>query len=312
MLEKINIFGLDITTYGICLAIGFIIATQLLPRELKRRNLNTSAADWIILVGMIGGIVGSKIAHIIEYRDEIFQAGVLYNFFHWSEPNDFGKVPKFWSRMFSGGGLTYYGGLILAIVFGIFVYRYYKVKVIEGFDAAMPSIAMGYVWGRLGCFFSGDGCYGISVTEDTWLFPLLVWEYPDASASPSGGLVYNTPIMEAIVSLILFFVLMRIRHINWKMGFITAFFLVVHGLSRLMVEFLRHNPAEISFVGFLGLEKPIPQYVNLTPNASQNHEMLLTYHWWGLTMSQLISLLLIIWGVAWIIKKKLWQTENPQ
>jgi len=311
MLDKINIFGLEITTYGICLAIGFIIATQLLPRELKRRKLNVSASDWMVLAGMIGGIVGGKIAHIIEYREEIFKAGFFHNLFHWDAPNEWGVSAFLWRRVFDGGGLTYYGGFILAVILAIFVFRHYKISIIEGIDANMPALAMGYVWGRLGCFFSGDGCYGIAA-KDSLLFPPLVWDYPQSVASPSGGLVYNTPIMEAIVSLLLFLVLMKIRHFNWKTGFLTAFFLLIHGLTRFLVELIRHNPAEISFIGFFGLEAPTPQFINLTSNAAQNYDALSTYYWWGLTMSQLISLVLIVWGVAWIIKNKMWQFKQSE
>ena len=63
--------------------------------------------------------------------------------------------------MFSAGGLTYYGGLILAAI-AICTYGAKKnIKVIHLIDAAAPALILAYAVGRIGCQVAGDGDWGI-------------------------------------------------------------------------------------------------------------------------------------------------------
>ncbi len=95
----------------------------------------------IIILGLIFGILGAKLFDAMENLDELF-----------SDPI---------GTLFSGGGLTFYGGLILAAI-AICWYAYKKgIKLIHLVDAAAPALMIAYAVGRIGCQVAGDGDWGI-------------------------------------------------------------------------------------------------------------------------------------------------------
>lgn len=114
----------------------------------------------ITIIAAISGILGSRLFSIFE------------NF------GDFLDDPI--GQLFSGSGLTIYGGLILAF---IVVYLYVKKKnipPIHVMDAVAPALIIGYAVGRLGCQFAGDGDWGIvnEIPKPSWfIFPDWAWAY---------------------------------------------------------------------------------------------------------------------------------------
>lgn len=95
----------------------------------------------IIVIGLIFGIIGAKLFDSFENWD------------------DFVQHP--WQRLFSAGGLTYYGGLILAAT-AICIYGIKKnIRLVHLIDAATPALLLAYAVGRIGCQVSGDGDWGV-------------------------------------------------------------------------------------------------------------------------------------------------------
>ncbi|MFZ1784703.1 MAG: prolipoprotein diacylglyceryl transferase family protein [Ferruginibacter sp.] len=113
-------------------------------KEPERRNVRIWPHDRvgdIIILGLIFGIIGAKIFDNLE---------------NWS---DFVKDPI--GRLFSMGGLTFYGGLIVAAI-AICWYAYKKgIKIIHLVDAAGLALLLAYAVGRIGCQVSGDGDWGV-------------------------------------------------------------------------------------------------------------------------------------------------------
>lgn len=96
--------------------------------------------DFVVLA-MVFGILGAKIFDNLE------------------NPAEFLADPI--GRLFSTGGLTFYGGLIVAAV-AICVYAAKKgIEVKHLMDAAAPGLMLAYAVGRIGCQVSGDGDWGI-------------------------------------------------------------------------------------------------------------------------------------------------------
>lgn len=96
----------------------------------------------ITIIAAIAGILGAKIFHHLEnwgdfVRDPI---GELSNFF---------------------GGLTFYGGLIVATIAVLLYIRKFNIKPIHLFDATAPALIIAYGVGRIGCLVSGDGDWGV-------------------------------------------------------------------------------------------------------------------------------------------------------
>lgn len=95
----------------------------------------------IVVISLIFGIIGAKL---------------FDNFENW---DDFVKHPM--ERILSPGGLTFYGGLIMAAV-ALGVYAYKKnIRILHLADAIAPAMLIAYAVGRIGCQVAGDGDWGI-------------------------------------------------------------------------------------------------------------------------------------------------------
>ena len=95
----------------------------------------------IVIISLVFGILGAKIFDNLENWDDFIQHPV--------------------ERLFSAGGLTFYGGLITAAI-AIGVYAKKKgVKLAHLIDAIAPAMLLAYAVGRIGCQLSGDGDWGI-------------------------------------------------------------------------------------------------------------------------------------------------------
>ncbi|MCB1157204.1 MAG: prolipoprotein diacylglyceryl transferase [Leptospiraceae bacterium] len=305
MIDKIpipNPFGWGgISTFSILLLIAFFTGSYLLPREYKRRGLKPEVADMVVFLGVLGTLVGAKVFFIFEIWDQIFVRIPGYSLFypltHWDGlPNQ----PGLWSSLFSGGGLVFYGGFIVGALFILLYFKKHSLPLAPYFDGMAPTMAIGYAIGRLGCFVSGDGCYGHYTDAN---IPILVFTFQ--GAHPSYVPVWNTPIMESFLSFLFFFYFQfYARYQNFKSYSLFFQYLFLHGTARLCIEFLRVNKAVIPF-------RNPPEMVNIPP-SSQNEEFLKSYYWHGFSQSQYISLLLMLVSVFFILQLKLWKKEEAQ
>lgn len=113
-------------------------------KEPEQRNVRIWPHDRvgdIIILGLIFGILGAKLFDAMENLDELIADPI--------------------GTIFSGGGLAFYGGLILATV-AICWFAYRKgIKLVHLTDAAAPALMIAYAVGRIGCQVSGDGDWGI-------------------------------------------------------------------------------------------------------------------------------------------------------
>ena len=106
-------------------------------------------------------------------------------------------------------------------------------------DLAAPAAAVGYGVGRIGCLLAGDGDYGINTT--------LPWGVHMAKnalvpPNPPNALVQPTPIYELLFSLVLFWLLWQLGKKPRPVGWLTGLYLVLAGIGRFLVEFVRINP----------------------------------------------------------------------
>lgn len=201
-------------------------------------------AGTLLIIAAVTGILGSRILSILENFDSFLEDPL--------------------GQLFSGSGLTIYGGLILA---GVCIAWYTKkigYSVAHMADAVAPSLLVGYGVGRLGCHFSGDGDWGIENTSakpDWFIFPDWAWSYdyprnvadfyqqgeriPDCIGNFCTHLnppVYPTPIYEALISFILLAFVWSIRKKIKTPGKLFFIYLLVSGISRYFIEQIRVNP----------------------------------------------------------------------
>lgn len=210
-------FGpVGIHSYGLLLAIGLLLGRFVGAREYARRGYDPDFASVEMVIGAVGGVVGARLFDVLEH------------------PDSYGD-PSSW---ISGAGLTFYGGLLVGIPLVFLAARSFKVPPQVVSDVSSFALALGYGFGRLGCFFSGDGCYGMTCRVDV--------PAPICMAFPNGYVptdvpVWNTPLLETTMSWLLFAWMWRDRAKMKPLEPFARFFLV-HGLARFLVEFARLNP----------------------------------------------------------------------
>ena len=246
MIPKLFQIGpVSVYSYGLMLGISFKVASYLLSREFKRKKLEENAAVNITFIALIGGLAGSKLLYMIEEWGSI-------------STMPFSKIFST-DVLLSPQGLTWYGGFILA-TFLIYLYvRRKKIPFLKVCDATSPALALCYGIARIGCHLSGDGDYGIPVSEfASWvpwgtnyskgILPPSVAFRGTSIAQKFGGVVpdntlcHPTPVYELIAGIIIFLVLWRYRKIFKLDGHLFFLYLILAGLSRLLVEFIRINP----------------------------------------------------------------------
>jgi phosphatidylglycerol:prolipoprotein diacylglycerol transferase len=105
-------------------------------------------------------------------------------------------------------------------------------------DLAAPAVSVGYGVGRIGCLVSGDGDYGVPTHLPCGM------SFPNGLV-PTTQRVHPTPIYELLGALLIAAYLWR-RGANsggtLPLGQLTGEYLVLSGVARFLVEFIRINP----------------------------------------------------------------------
>ncbi len=234
--ELFNIGPFTVYSYGLMLGVGFIVASTVLGREMKRKGMDLSMGNTITLLAIVFGVIGSKLLYVVE---------------NWST---FTEMP---SILFSPGGLTWYGGFILATAAIWFYARSKKVPFLDICDAAAPALMIGYGIARIGCHLAGDGDYGMPTglpwgtvySNGTFPpslafrgFPEIVAQYGVNGVVPNDIPVHPAPLYESLLGLAGFWALLRLAKKARPSGSLFMVYLILAGAFRFSVEFIRLNP----------------------------------------------------------------------
>lgn len=130
-----------IHTYGLMLAIAFLVGIWWVSREGKKQNLEPDKVMDLGLWVLVAAVVGSRIAYVLPHWNE-FQARP------WT-------VIAVWE-----GGLTFYGGVLLAVPVGFFYMWRNHLPIWRTADLVAPAFAIGIFFGRIGCLLNGC-CFGL-------------------------------------------------------------------------------------------------------------------------------------------------------
>ncbi len=215
MQPEIHILGISLKSFGIVFACGFIAAGAILARRLKELG---KPVDWsyeMAFAALVGGLVGSRVYYVVQ------------NYSHVKH--------DLLGSLFSGSGLVWYGGVIGGTI-AVCLWAYWRGLLGLGLlDLASVPLAMGYAIGRIGCQVSGDGDYG-KVSNLPWAM-----SYPKGTVPTSPGVkVQPTPIYETVAMGLVAWWLWRMRD-RFRPGALFAFYLLLSGTERLLVEFVRRN-----------------------------------------------------------------------
>ena len=216
MIPYLHLWHFSIPTFGLMLWLAAVVAAFVMDRGYKRATIDADAVG-MVAIAVLAGIVGAKIWHVIDTPSEFREIG--------------------WRVLWDTAGFAWFGGLVFGISALVFQGWWAKIGALMTLDLAAPAAAIGYGIGRIGCFLSGDGCYGIA-TKLPWGM-----SFPNGiEPTPPGVRVHPTPLYELGMGLLIGWYLWWRGGKRHGTGAILGEYLVLTGLARFLVEFIRRNP----------------------------------------------------------------------
>jgi phosphatidylglycerol---prolipoprotein diacylglyceryl transferase len=201
---------LEITSFGVFVALGALVGLWILGRESGRAGLPPGAVDAGI-AGVLGGLLGAKLLWVMEHAGEQPLTDMLV----------------------ARGGMSWFGGLAGGLGIGLLWLRYRGLPIVPVLSAATPGLAIGHAIGRIGCFLVGDD-YG-RPTSAPWgiAFP--------QGLPPTMVPVHPTQLYEAVALVPVAIGLLYLRRRGAADRIVVGAYLVAVGLVRAAIEFLRVN-----------------------------------------------------------------------
>ena len=205
-----RIGSLEITSFGVLVALGALVGLWVFRRELARSKLPEAAVDAGIY-GLVGGLIGAKLLYVFEHLGE----------------------SSFFGLLLDRGGMSWFGGFVGGLLAGYGTIRAKGWPMVPVLAAATPALAIGQLLGRIGCFLVGDD-YGHPTS--------LPWgvAFPQG-LPPTIEPVHPAQLYEAIFLGFLMWILIRWRRAGVADGVVLGRYFVAVGAFRFALEFVRVN-----------------------------------------------------------------------
>lgn len=175
-----TILGVPVRWYGLILVVAAGVAIWLAQREARRRGIRpeivSDAAVWVGVAALVGG----RALYVVQNELGSLAAHPAHVLMIWM------------------GGLSFYGGLIGAILALVVFARRRGIPLLAALDVAAPGAALGQAIGHVGCLIGGDS-YGIP--SDV---PWAVIYRNSAAMAPRNIPLHPTQAYEAILLAALF------------------------------------------------------------------------------------------------------------
>lgn len=215
-----NLFGLNISIYGLLMAVGFIVAFFICNSLFnKNKEFKKDMAIELLLIIFPLSIIGARVYYCVFSQTSF----------------TFLEFLQIWN-----GGLAIYGGIIGGFL-GVLIYSLVKkINLLKLTDVIVVGLIIAQAIGRVGCYFGGC-CYGIEVTD-----PNLMW-FPLARTI-DGVWHYSTFFYEAIWNFIGFILLYIVYNKNKQNGLSTGLYLAFYGFGRFFIEMLRGDSLYIGSI----------------------------------------------------------------
>lgn len=225
MKPELHIFGLEIPTFGLMVALGVLCCVLILIHLFRKVGASEETIDKLIIVCALSGLMLALGAMFFDALWHNIDEARIHGKFEW----------QWWGITFSGGIFT---AIITYFIIYYFIMKYERHHMFLHFDCIVIGICVAHAFGRIGCFFGGC-CYGKVVPEGTF-FSLM---YPTDNGMEN---ILPTQLYEAIFLLGLFFILLFLVKKNRG-----AWYLIGYNVFRFFLEYLRGDSRGASPFGFL-------------------------------------------------------------
>ncbi|MFP4097920.1 MAG: prolipoprotein diacylglyceryl transferase [Alphaproteobacteria bacterium] len=222
-----SIGPLVVRWYALAYLSGFLLGWRYalhFVKRIPRLGLGTENVDDFLSWAVVGVILGGRLGYVLLYNLDYYLQEPL-------------EILKIWH-----GGMSFHGGII-GVITALYIYtRKHELNLLSMADVLSVSAPIGLFFGRLANFINAE-LYG-RVTTLPWgiVFPGA----GDAPRHPSQ--LYQAFLEGIILFLVLHFVS---RSASYRPGVLSALFLILYGLMRGLIEFVRAPDPQIGLIGGL-------------------------------------------------------------
>lgn len=228
--KVIQIGDFFLPTYGLLVAIAFLVALWVISRLARRARLNPDAVTNLGIYCALAGLAGAKLfMFLFDWETYVRNPSEIFSL----------------ATIQAGG--VFQGGLIAALVTAIWYMRHRKLPALETADVFAPGIALGHAIGRLGCFSAGC-CWGARC-DLPWAVTFTNPAAHDLTGVPLNVSLHPTQLYEAFAEAIIFLVLYRKFGRAHRSGSILGLYLILYSAVRFTVEFVRFHEQALPFGG---------------------------------------------------------------
>lgn len=236
-----QIGSLTIYWYGVFMALGFTFGLLNLIWLGRSRNYDTQFCSDLMFWLMISGIVGARIAYVLE---------------NWSE---YAAAPHT-IFLINQGGLVFYGGFVAAGAAIVIFALKKKVKILPLIDFVITSVPLAHAFGRVGCFLNGC-CFGKCTNLPIGVrFPkpsppwFEQWSHNIiAKTATLSASVHPVQLYSSACNFMIYIVVLLVYRRSKRAGVTLAVYLMLYSVGRFVLEFFRGDHGERVSVGALSI-----------------------------------------------------------
>ncbi|MFC4769908.1 prolipoprotein diacylglyceryl transferase [Effusibacillus consociatus] len=218
-----TIAGFPIRTFGLGVALAFLLGLGLARRQAKLEKINPELVSDFTLYAVVAGVLGARLWEV-AFTWENYAVNPI-------------RVLAIWE-----GGLSIQGGVLGGILVGIWFAKKHQVSVWKFADIVAPGLILGMAIGRFGDFLTGDD-FGIVSETFGVVYP------PGTIAYQVNGPVPLVPtvLFESIADLLIMGVLLTLRKRKPYDGVLFLLMLIFYSVARFLLEFLRGDSLRTFF-----------------------------------------------------------------
>lgn len=240
--ELFNFFGREVRWYGLCWALGLLLAVLIVEKIYKKENISEKWFNILFWYIFAGVIIGARFGHCLFYNPSYYLSHPI-------------EILKIWE-----GGLASHGGA-LGIVIAVWLYhRKTKQSILWVLDRIAVSVGITATFIRIGNLMNSE-IFG-KPTDLPWAFRFVrsaEWYKPIVEGGGGSLPCHPTQIYEALVYLTVFFIAM---YMYWrtsakdKQGLILGVCITIIFTARILLEYLKNiqEPFEIQMRATVGLD----------------------------------------------------------
>ena len=216
---------LELHGFGLLVAIGFMVGGTVAQRRARNMGDDAEAINRLIGWLVLGTFVGGHVGYGLMYKPDEYLANPV-------------EFLKFWQ------GLSSFGGFVVCVPLAIWFFWKEKLNVWRYMDHLAHGMAIGWFFGRMGCFVAHDHP---GTPTDFWLGVYGICH----GVKDTSVACHDMGLYEALWSLVMFVGLVAVdRARKTKDGVQVLVFGLMYGPVRFGMDFLRPEATDARYGAF--------------------------------------------------------------